>query len=222
MDADVMELMRGAGLANLMYGGDAASDTSSEVSSDSDESEGIIIRVPSSKVRSTDYEEQNMYVMPQIPRNDPLIKELLAYMEELDLPVNKARANSGVGKSQTIGKVRQRFKTTYNDSAFTRKHPELKRILWALGKKYNPLPFTSVQVNHNYEATPHIDKNNIGLSFILAIGDYDGGDLIVKGEPHNIAYHPLIFNGAKNLHSVSKIRRGDRYSFVFFKTGKRT
>jgi hypothetical protein len=138
-----------------------------------------------------------------------------------ELPINKSRVNSGIGRSQTVGKVRQKFKSTFNDSAFTKANPDLKTLLFNIGKKYNPLGFTSVQVNQNYECLPHIDKNNHGLSMIFAVGDYDGGLLYINDKPHNIAYKPLVFNGAKNLHYVSKITKGNRFSFVYFTTGKK-
>ena len=39
--------------------------------------------------------------------------------------------------------------------------------------------WTSLQFNRNTVAKPHTDKNNIGLSFILVLGDYSGGSLHV-------------------------------------------
>jgi len=177
------------------------------------------INVPRDKVFSTKYEQDKIYVLPPFPKNDPLLKQLEQWMRENEIPINKSRANSGVGRSQTIGAVRQKFKTTYNDSAFTKAHPDLKKLLFDIGKKYDPLAFTSVQVNQNYEAKPHIDKNNIGLSMIFAIGDFKGGHLYINDVKYDIGHSPLIFNGAKNLHYVSKITSGDRFSFVYFRTG---
>jgi hypothetical protein len=177
------------------------------------------IMVPRDKVFSTKYEQDKIYVLPPFPKGDPMIKQLVDWMSENEIPINKSRANSGVGRSQTIGAVRQKFKTTYNDSAFTKAHPDLKKLLFDIGNKYDPLDFTSVQVNQNYEAKPHIDKNNIGLSMIFAVGDFKGGHLYINNTKYDIGHAPLIFNGAKNLHYVSKITSGDRFSFVYFRTG---
>ena len=179
------------------------------------------IKVAKGTVFNRKYDEDKLYELPPLPKSDPDVKALTQYMMENELPINKSRVNSGIGRSQTIGKVRQKFKSTFNDSAFTKANPDLKTLLFNIGKKYNPLGFTSVQVNQNYECLPHIDKNNHGLSMIFAVGDYDGGDLYINDKPHNIAYKPLIFNGAKNLHYVSKITKGNRFSFVYFTTGKK-
>jgi len=179
------------------------------------------IKVAKGTVFNRKYDEDKLYELPPLPKSDPDVKALTQYMMENELPINKSRVNSGIGRSQTVGKVRQKFKSTFNDSAFTKANPDLKTLLFNIGKKYNPLGFTSVQVNQNYECLPHIDKNNHGLSMIFAVGDYDGGDLYINDKPHNIAYKPLIFNGAKNLHYVSKITKGNRFSFVYFTTGKK-
>ena len=179
------------------------------------------IKVAKGTVFNRKYEEDKLYELPALSKTDPDVKALTQYMMENELPINKSRVNSGIGRSQTVGKVRQKFKSTFNDSAFTKANPDLKTLLFNIGKKYNPLGFTSVQVNQNYECLPHIDKNNHGLSMIFAVGDYDGGLLYINDKPHNIAYKPLIFNGAKNLHYVSKITKGNRFSFVYFTTGKK-
>jgi hypothetical protein len=198
----ICKMMEGAGLLHLMGRGVSNA-----------------INVPRDKVFSTRYEQDKIYVLPPFPKNDPLLKQLEQWMRDNEIPINKSRANSGVGRSQTIGAVRQKFKTTYNDSAFTKANPDLKKLLFDIGKKYDPLAFTSVQVNQNYEAKPHIDKNNIGLSMIFAIGDFKGGHLYINDVKYDIGHSPLIFNGAKNLHYVSKITSGDRFSFVYFRTG---
>jgi hypothetical protein len=179
------------------------------------------IKVAKGTVFNRKYEEDKLYELPVLSKTDPDVKALTDYMMANELPINKSRVNSGIGRSQTVGRVRQKFKSTFNDSAFTKANPDLKTLLFNIGKKYNPLGFTSVQVNQNYECLPHIDKNNHGLSMIFAVGDYGGGDLYINDKPHNIAYKPLIFNGAKNLHYVSKITSGNRFSFVYFTTGKK-
>jgi len=34
---------------------------------------------------------------------------------------------------------------------------------------------TTTQLNRNYPARPHVDKNNHGPSYIIALGEYEGG-----------------------------------------------
>jgi len=38
-------------------------------------------------------------------------------------------------------------------------------------------PFSSIQINYNYMAKKHVDGNNIGPSYIVAIGEHAGGGL---------------------------------------------
>ena len=44
--------------------------------------------------------------------------------------------------------------------------------------------FTSIQLNHSYHTKVHVDKNNVGLWWIMAVGNYNGGELWVY-DPHN-------------------------------------
>lgn len=39
------------------------------------------------------------------------------------------------------------------------------------------LKFTSVQLNRNYAARLHVDRNNLGLSAIVGVGGYESGGL---------------------------------------------
>merc|ERR1711971_508735 len=40
--------------------------------------------------------------------------------------------------------------------------------------------FTAIAFTHNFEGSPHIDSQNIGPFYGLALGDYDGGELCVE------------------------------------------
>ena len=35
--------------------------------------------------------------------------------------------------------------------------------------------YTTMQLNRNYSARLHVDKNNHGPSYIIALGEYEGG-----------------------------------------------
>jgi hypothetical protein len=42
--------------------------------------------------------------------------------------------------------------------------------------------FTSITLNYNYAAKPHVDSSHVdGLARIIALGDFTGGELVVKG-----------------------------------------
>lgn len=68
-------------------------------------------------------------------------------------------------------------------SLATSRHPWLTRLLAAAMRMEAPeFPFTSIQVNYNYAAKPHVDRNNLGPSYIVALGEHAGGDLWVHEE----------------------------------------
>jgi len=76
--------------------------------------------------------------------------------------------------------------------------------------------FNGVMINKNFKCPPHKDKNNINDSLIIGLGDYDGGELVVDNEPHDIRYKPMIFNASVKEHYVNEWSNGDRYSIVLF------
>ena len=76
--------------------------------------------------------------------------------------------------------------------------------------------FNGVMINKNFKCPPHKDKNNINDSLIIGLGDYDGGELVVENEPHDIRYKPMIFNASVKEHYVNEWSNGDRYSIVLF------
>ena len=86
----------------------------------------------------------------------------------------------------------------------------VNRLIASLGEE--AFEWSSLQFNCNTVAKPHTDRNNQGLSFILIIGDYEGGSLCVpcrgirtpeggslvrvfmdEREPH----HPTAFTGLR-------------------------
>lgn len=121
--------------------------------------------------------------------------------------------------------------------------PNLARLLTAFIKKSHPkFEFTTMQLNRNYGARMHVDGNNHGYSYIIALGEYEGGDLWVydpvngdtemevkdalrgyrelkvgskvRGKLHNIRYKWLRFDG-NTPHAVLPFS-GTRLSIVYF------
>ena len=73
-------------------------------------------------------------------------------------------------------------------------------------------------VNRNAQFTPHVDSgrgSGQSLSMIIGLGDYNGGELLVEGEVHNIYRVPLEFDGWKDRHWTAPFL-GERYSLVWF------
>ena len=81
--------------------------------------------------------------------------------------------------------------------------------------------WTEIQVNYNWQSPPHFDKANGGESLIFAMGDYEGGELILEktdGNELSVNIHdkPFIFDGSKYKH-WTKNYEGNRMSVVLYK-----
>ena len=165
-----------------------------------------------------------VYQLPELARDDPDVMHLLTTIKKRKIPITHERKNSGVGRSTTFGIAYKKFQGhKYSYCVNNKKYPELYDAILKVGRKVCPIPFYAIQVNYNYNALPHIDKNNIGHSTIFSIGDYVGGEFCVKDGDNSIAYNinykPIVLDATINTHWVNDITSGDRYSFVFF-TGK--
>ena len=94
---------------------------------------------------------------------------------------------SGVVRGFCVGLVfAQGCGLKVSDSSM--KSPNLTALLTAYVNNTVPaddrgktFPFSSLQVNFNYAAKPHVDKNNLGPSYIISLGDHTGGELVVEG-----------------------------------------
>jgi len=150
-----------------------------------------------------------------IPEED--FAEIIAELERRPLDINNYRG-SGIGRSQVFGIVNRRCLPA-DYSRWSWKRPYLYHLLLEFAKKHVQIPFTSITVNQSYPCAPHKDKNNIGESFLVAFGDYFGGELkIHEGElegDHNIFRKAIIADFSKITHSVLPFV-GKRYSLVFY------
>ena len=153
-----------------------------------------------------------------------LSDEVIEWLHEILLPVLKqkqvkrsaTRTNSGVGRTECYGYGCRRGRPDGFYASNTQ-NPELFHLLVLLGDKIVPktIPFTSMQLNHNYQTKPHVDKNNIGKSLTLSFGDFTGGELVINGVPYQTKNKTLIFNGSLEEHYNNPII-GDRYSVTYF------
>lgn len=152
--------------------------------------------------------------LSQVARNW-LEKKVMPLITETTIRVS-SRQNSGVGQSQVFGYGNIRYKG-FGEFKNNRDHPELWRALCIFGSKVVPnfIPWTAIQVNHNYKTKKHIDGNNIGLSLAVSFGDFTGGELVIENKTYQTKLHPLIFNGALAEH-YNKPIKGNRYSLVYF------
>ena len=156
---------------------------------------------------------------------------LLAYLENWSFPVNHDRKNiSGDDPdgcmSITLGGVNTRHKGTKRGelslSQMSKKYPLLHKLATLYVNQVVPRShtYTSITLNKNIVCLPHRDKNNTSSSYAFAIGDYEGGELVVDGEKHNIKYNPIIFNGGRQEHYSLPTTKGNRYSFIVYDLSK--
>lgn len=105
-------------------------------------------------------------------------------------------------------------------SRFNKRFPDLYAECCKLMEEFDPdFKFNCIQINKNQRCAPHKDTNNEGLSYIIGLGDYTGGWLVVDEVPFKIKNGFVKFDGHKTHYT--KPFRGTRYSIVFFTTKAR-
>jgi predicted transcriptional regulator len=174
-------------------------------------------------------------------------KDVTDVLQIWGFPENDTRLNvlpEGVKTihSDTLGILRMRDGTYRIFDPTIRYHNVTKLICqWFLMNKGPEIPddfgFTGININHNYAGRRHRDGNNEGPSAIKALGKFSGGklnyfpkDLKKSGRPEVSTLDPkdsialdlsksfALFNG-NNAHGVQPFK-GERFSLVFFSTGK--
>jgi len=148
--------------------------------------------------------------------------EIVKELERQPITINKYRNVAGDGRSQAFGVVGRRgLPPDYSRQCWLR--PYLYKLLLDFGSKHITHPFTSITVNQNYKAAPHKDKGNVGLSTVVAFGEYEGGTLeIFEGEKKgvwDVKHQPITTDFSKALHSVRDFT-GNRYSLVYYTSKK--
>ncbi len=145
----------------------------------------------------------------------PLLNQIEDELKRRPLPINKYRTNSGEGRSQCFGIVRQR-NHTYTGSRMNFERPALYDMLIRLGNLILPPDFSyvSIQLNQNYMTAPHKDAGNKGVSAILGFGDYTGGDLVIEQSAVSIKNRLVFFDGSLYTHHTLPFE-GNRYSIVY-------
>jgi hypothetical protein len=150
------------------------------------------------------------------------MNDVLYKLENIKFPKNKSRVNVSVNSTEAfaMGSVNYRGQKslggrTKGPSRFNKKFPELYESITDLIRLYKPdFKYTTVQVNKNVRSKPHVDKNNVGPSYIIALGEFTGGNLFIEGEKFNIKNKWKNFNGTLG-HWVEPFE-GTRYSLVYF------
>ena len=141
----------------------------------------------------------------------------------------------GTLRSESFG-MQLLYNGIINVTANSRKYPHITRmpLKWTNNKMQlsggDRFPCTSICLHYDYAPKPHRDKNNLGPSAIVALGDFTGGELLVWEEDDpkasmddldprqakevNIRNNLYCFDG--NMAHAVKSFEGERYSVVFY------
>lgn len=126
---------------------------------------------------------------------------------------------SWAGKGEKSG-YRKVLSLKTHEPKYKKLFKETKKLMRLRDPKFK---FTSIQFNKNHRTARHRDASNVGVSYIVGLGNYTGGDLIVFDEneenpvKHNIRNKFYSFNGSKYPHETSEYK-GERYTLVFYST----
>ena len=101
-------------------------------------------------------------------------------------------------------------------------YPHFEPIIREFTNLYIPeFSYNQIVINKNFQVEPHKDASNIGISYIIGLGDYTGGELVIDTDSYrrelNIKNKFFYFNGSEITHWVKPFT-GDRYSLVFYNT----
>ena len=101
-------------------------------------------------------------------------------------------------------------------AARNEEHWELWNALHRAVMEFDPtFKFSAMQVNKTTGPVwPHVDRHNEGPSYIIGLGDYEGGEFWTEGRSYNIRNRFLRYNG--NLIHYPRPHTGTRYSVVFY------
>ena len=100
--------------------------------------------------------------------------------------------------------------------AETKARPCLTQTLVNFARQYiGDWNFTSIQVNKNYLSALHVDKNNLGPSYIVGVGDYSDGELWVQDQGKLDCHDEWVtFDG--NIPHCTLPYKGTRYTLIYF------
>tara|TARA_R110000823_G_scaffold44782_1_gene115706 strand:+ start:532 stop:1152 length:621 start_codon:yes stop_codon:yes gene_type:complete len=166
------------------------------------------------------------------PQEKPLMEEVDRLCNEIDKFPTKDPYKDKTRKlfvkegekvmSMIFGKVRAYDKKELVNSSITNsgKFTELENALRNLMKIHNPkFRYTTIQVNKSLETPWHYDKGNVGMSYLIAFGNFKGGGTVARRNGKDLLFNNnhawLYFDGHNSYHKSAK-SRGDRYAVVYY------
>jgi len=149
-------------------------------------------------------------------------------------------------RSEMLGVLLTRMYARCGVAAATRDFPAVTRLLCHYVRDNPPeglaesehFPFTTICVNKGFAAARHRDNNNVGISIVRALGDFQGGRLLywpqdpgARDCPDVADLNPeaavtmdvgskFCFVDGRKAHEVEPFM-GERYSLVYFTITKR-
>ena len=149
---------------------------------------------------------------PTTERNNVLRTGQTGY-EGFVLGVVNTRGLVGVGKMLSRKTQSPKYRELYLNT---------KKLMDMYIKKHDrKFKFTSIQFNKSHRAAYHVDAKNVGESYIIGVGDYKGGELIVydrhgkNPKKKNIKNRFFKFNGSIYPHETAEFT-GNRFTMVFY------
>lgn len=129
------------------------------------------------------------------------------------------RKNIGPGiYSNILGWVSIPFTSSTSRFQLSKMHNDNSELFELLCKfiwQHDPnFTFSSITLNKNVLCPPHKDSNNFGYSYIIGLGNYRGGELIINNNKFDIHNKWLKFNG-HDTH-WTEFFTGDRYTIVYY------
>lgn len=128
-----------------------------------------------------------------------------------------------------IGKIRDWSRREHNNytasiriskASKQKKHNKITELATKFIKEYDPdFKYTSIQFSKCMRTPIHRDRNNVGESVIVGLGNYKGGTLdIYDGDimsSIDVHHKPYKFNGSTTYHKTGEFE-GMRYTITFF------
>ena len=107
--------------------------------------------------------------------------------------VRRPNTWKGRGKSWLFGMVLDKRRGwKIQPSPANSEYPEVYKQLQDLMKTHDEhFSWTTINVNLNIRCKDHVDKGNLGDSIIVGLGDYQGGEFVLKKTPI-----PLTFSSS--------------------------
>ena len=138
---------------------------------------------------STDWEYVIAFIKPErkvFNINSNICNSLRERCLSLQIPLSDSRQNVlPVGethiRSLALGYYSQGPFNGITRAATT--HAETVKSLTGFIRRYVPdFQFNALIVNQDYGGRPHVDRSNLGMSYILGVGNYSGGELWIHND----------------------------------------